>query len=142
VIINKKDYVKFFFKNGLEIEGVVEEWEPNGEILKLENNQGFVIINNTADNVLAIQVIPYKKSLPELKQDFEQVINAPSDEQRLNTLAKLKQELNKVERQNFSEKIVSHNITGGTGFVKYGDQFSALKSLKQYTEQQNSGETE
>lgn len=138
--IKKSDHVKLFFYNGTQMEGIVEEWSNTQAVLCSEDNKAYLLINNITQDVMAIKVIPAQKTHSELQKEFEAAKNLPINNERFNTLAKLKNALNQQEREEIVQKF--HQPTIGTGFVKYGDQFSALKGLKQYPKQQDSGKTE
>jgi hypothetical protein len=100
----------------------------------MKDNKSLFFITDFKQDVMGYQFIEIKNK-KEIQSEFEQIHSLPSnDPQRLPSLAKLKQELNKVEREEISNKLQDHTIRQ-TGFVKYGDQLSALKSLKQYSKQ-------
>jgi len=71
-LVDKK--VKIFFKNGLTAEGVVIEWSDKKSILKSEASNNILIINNSLDNIMMINVscenAESESPKNEIKNDF------------------------------------------------------------------------
>ena len=71
-LIDKK--VKIFFKNGLTAEGVVIEWTDKKSILKSEASDNILIINNSIDNVIMINVSCNKTTPEPIKDEIKDEI--------------------------------------------------------------------
>ena len=52
---NKK--VRVIFKNGMSVDGIVQEWSNDLSILKNEDNDNLLLIYETSSNVMMVQVI-------------------------------------------------------------------------------------
>lgn len=136
--------VKIIFKNGLAIEGVVEEWNEEKSVLiatscrlrSLDGNS-LLLIRNT-DEIIAIKIMltpeesvdnncgekqeNTKNLEAEKKQldlDFKEVYDQEG-ELNVKKLAELRQEMAKTEKQMIANKLRQHYIAEPRG-VQYGN---------------------
>lgn len=117
-MIKKNQYVKIFFKNGLQIEGFVEEWTIAQCVLLSTDKQSKFIILDSKNDILGIKFsveekLPPEVELPKLQKEFKEVVESPTSDLRLKSLVELKQLMNEQEKKIISEKVKSHTATGG-----------------------------
>jgi hypothetical protein len=118
----KGQHIHILFKNGTNINGIVELWSDKESHLKSISGNNDIIIFNTIENVMMVILNKEKQAeeKKELSKKFEATYNAPSDDDLRNkNLADLKNLLNQQEKEIIIEKLSSHHITDVAG-VKYG----------------------
>ena len=112
--------VKLFFRNNLQISGVVEKYDNNELVLKSFDSKNQMIILHPQDDIVAITInveeklpeSPPGKVKDELTQKFEEVYNSPSENDlRIKELAELKSLLLEQEKKIISNKLKSHTIS-------------------------------
>ena len=139
--------VKIIFKNGLSIEGIVEEWNEDQTVLfgtscrlKSFDGNSLLLVRNT-DEIIAIKIMltpedtvdnkdnncgEKQKNMKDLEVEeeqlefnFEQVYD---QEGKLNVkkLAELRQDVMKTEKQIIANKLRQHYIADSRG-VQYGN---------------------
>lgn len=107
-------FVKVIFRNATQMEGVVVEWSDTESVLRAIDGSSFLVINQTAQDVMAHKIIvkytppeELPKRFNELVSQFKEVYEQPSnDDLRTMKLAKLK-----VAMIDQEKKIVAHNLT-------------------------------
>lgn len=129
--VEKGQYVECLLKNGWIISGVVEELDSSGLTLNIEDEKVKVIILRPSEEISVIKVffsgqelLKEKKSMPRLqpvvKNEIEEAFDSPSDTpDRIKTLAELRQELNRREREDIANRLRSHEV-GDVKKVEYG----------------------
>jgi sRNA-binding regulator protein Hfq len=128
MIPQKGQYVKIVFRNGTQMEGIVENWTDQKTVLLSEDGQSTMVIMKTAEDVLAFKVvfnhmslIEAKKRLAESQDKFRQILKQPIPVEQVEeeglaplqikakTLAQLKTLMIEQEKKIISEKIREHS---------------------------------
>ena len=128
----EKSHVKILLRNNSIVEGIVQEW---GATIKLQSfdDKSYTIIPHPEDDIILIKVflgdpseekeeieIAPEEVKTELEQQFQQVVEQPSDNPtRHKSLAELKVLLANQDRQIIADKLRSHHISD-TRKVEYG----------------------
>ena len=115
----KGQFVQVRFNNGTFFDATVEEWSDQKSIVILPDTNDRVIIQKTLQDVLLVKMFATKIS-PEIKkqydmeiqQEFETLKEQPKNDASIKRMSKLKDDLNKIERQEFKKKATSHTING------------------------------
>ncbi len=116
----ENDYVEVRFTDGTAIRGFVASWSDSKSVIKAENNESFILINRTLKTVLAVRIfvehpeqIKQRKAIEE-KQKFikyndllEEEKTQDYNKERMQSLLKLKAELNEMEKQNIKDDLTS-----------------------------------
>lgn len=118
MILNVGDYVKVFFKNGINAEGFVEHWTDFNSVLRSDNDD-ILIIQNVKEDVMLIKVFPNKSSkdknkniyLQEINQKIEDIKTEPIDNLKLKDLSDLRKMQAIQEKKIISEKLKSHHLS-------------------------------
>lgn len=102
-----------FFRNGVQLEGEVLEWTDEKSVLKSPAGASIIVIQKTLDDVMF-----YKFS--NAKNDYEKLREKPrKEEDDIKTMARLKNDLNELERAELREKLTNHTADG-IREIKYG----------------------
>jgi hypothetical protein len=137
----KGQFVQIRFNNGTFFDATVEEWSDQKSIVILSDTNDRVIIQKTLQDILLVKIFANKVSPQvkqhqdtEVEQEFTYLKEQPKDESTLKRMAELKDELNKIERQEFSKKVTSHTANGMRE-ISYGLPIGNLqvKSSAQHT---------
>lgn len=118
MIPQKGQYVKIYFRNETQLEGIIESWSNSQAILITEESGSACIIMNVLEDVMLVKIMQPKEEeslveqeqyFNELEEEFEEVKEMPSeDDLRLKKLSELKDLMNKQERKIIYEKLVDH----------------------------------
>lgn len=148
MIPQKGQFVQVRFNNGIFFDAIVEEWSDQKSELILPDTKERVIIQKTLQDVLLVKIInniPKNEQPNELQQsnvylgnksvyvdnlepihiknelynEFETLKKEPKNPNSLARMAELKDELNKIEREEILKKSRSFEPTG-TRTVSYG----------------------
>lgn len=122
--------IEVFFRNGMQISGIVQTYEAKEIVLKTEHNDNLLIITPLADDILMVKIIAPRPSLQEkvihlseLEEQFEEVYEMPNTEElRIKNLAELKTMMNKQEREILSQRMRAH-IPNNMQIVQYNNPF-------------------
>jgi hypothetical protein len=121
-------HVKILLRNNTTAEGIVKEWDT---IVKLQSldGQSYMIILHPQEDIILIKVFleeNYRKNIQEesqkteLEQQFQQVVEQPSDDPtRIKSLVELRGLLAKQDKQIIANKLKQHYI-GTARKVEYG----------------------
>lgn len=142
----KGQLVQVRFNNGIFFDGVVEEWTDQKSVLKLPDGEETVIIQKTLQDVMLVKILVTKSpvvaksvvgSIPlkderyqhtpprDIYDEFNQLKEAPPSNRSLHRMAELKDEMNKLEREEIAQKFNTFEPTGARE-IEYG----LPKSLK------------
>mgnify|MGYP003552858297 CR=1 FL=1 len=66
-VIGVGSVIKIFFKGGLSAQGTVVEWSDSSLLLKAENCEDLLLINNPKEDLLMIRVFLAKQEKQEAK---------------------------------------------------------------------------
>ena len=102
--LSKGQFVQVRFNNGIFFDGFVQEWTDQKSVLKLADSDDIVIIQKTLQDVLLVKLIaqdPVKKKEhhQQVSCDLETLKEQPKTDPNLQRMAELKDELNKLERE-------------------------------------------
>lgn len=126
----KGKQVKLLLQGGIVIEGFVKSWNANSVHLNSLDGKSTSIITHPDEDIRVIKVmhdihvssslidqalsnVPVKPSpnITELEQKLDEAYNLPSeDELRIKTIAELKKELIKQEKEIIANKLRSHHV--------------------------------
>lgn len=120
-------FIQVRFNNGVFFDAVVEEWSDQKSILTLtDNSNDTVVIQKTLQDVLLVKIfanknIPASKQqyITEIEEEFQTLKAQPKNDNTLTKMAELKDELNKIEREEILKTTKSH-IPSGLKEVTYG----------------------
>lgn len=120
-------YVKVVFKNGTQLEGLVESWTDKQSVLKSLDQTSIMLIFNTAEDILAVKIIlnftrpgQVMANLTDIEKQFEEVRQSPStDELRILKLAELRKLRNKEEQEIIKQRLQEHQPSQ-IGNTQYG----------------------
>jgi hypothetical protein len=120
-ILDRK--VKIFLKNGMAIEGIVQQWHDEEALVKSFNSDNILIIFNPKENVIMVHVIldaqqPSEEKLDPIKsvpkepdpQDLELDHYEPDPTLRVKKLAELRQLQIKQHKQDVSRHLTSWKV--------------------------------
>lgn len=125
-MIQPRMYVKVFFHNGTQAEGIVESWSNEESVLVSESGDSHFIIFHTNKDLIGAKIInagqleeavprtqpPPQKKFEETVEEFQKVYAQPSgDDLRIKNLAQLKSLMNEQEKKIISEKLKEHTIS-------------------------------
>jgi sRNA-binding regulator protein Hfq len=124
-------FVRLFFRNGIQLEGIIEKWSNAESVLKPNNDENRLLIMQTKQDVMICKIIAnhvapeeLPKKLNELVSQFQEVYEQPSnDDLRTKSLAQLKMAMNKQEKQIIANKLKQHTPSNITR-VNYGNPFT------------------
>ena len=123
-------HVKLLLKDNIIIEGIVTSWGKE-VILKSPDNKSCSVITHPDEDIRVIKIINTEKENKKenhqtlvvdesLKQKIQDAINAPStDSLRIKTIAELKKELNKNEKEAIANNLKNINMTDNSNVVRY-----------------------
>jgi sRNA-binding regulator protein Hfq len=57
IMIDKGKHVKCFMRNGMVLEGIVQEWLPGQTVLKSLDSQNLIIVHRPNDDILLTKVV-------------------------------------------------------------------------------------
>jgi wyosine [tRNA(Phe)-imidazoG37] synthetase (radical SAM superfamily) len=128
-------FVKLIFHNGVQMEGVVVSWSTAESVLKAVDGVNFLIVSQTAQDVMAYKIVmdhispkELPKKFDELVSQFREVYEQPSnDDLRTKKLAQLKIAMIDQEKKIVAQSLKNHTpsqIIGGS----YGNSFAQLRS--------------
>lgn len=82
MILLQDKKVRVIFKNGMSVDGVVQEWSNDLSILKNEENDNLLMIYETSSNVMMVQVIVEETKEERQKRRIKAIdaLNAMDDE--------------------------------------------------------------
>jgi len=136
-------FIQVRFNNGVFFDAMVEEWSDQKSVLKLtDNSNDTIIIQKTLQDVLLVKIFA-NKNTPVVKQqyksevyeEFEGLKTQPKDNEKLSRMAELKDELNKIEREEIVAKTKSH-IPSGLREVNYGiPKYIPANRITQYADE-------
>ena len=137
--------VKVFFKGGLSAQGTVVESTETTLLLKAENCEDLLLINNPKEDLLMIRIFVQKQEQPQEKQTVERPIVSNRSEfqpeqnldikSRTVKLVDLKLKHAEQERKITSEKLKSFEQNPDTKPVEYGQP----KFIEQHSGKKTSG---
>jgi len=121
------------FNNGVFFDAIVESWSDQKSVLRLPDTDEIVIIQKTLQDVLLVKIIAQNtsekqstssnKSIPENPQEiyneFEQRREQSKTPDNLKRMAELKDEMNRLEREEIAKKIKAQEIAERRE-IKYG----------------------
>lgn len=135
-------FIQVRFNNGVFFDAVVESWSDEKSVLILSDTNDKVVIQKTLQDVLLVKILAHK-NVPEVKQqhkteideEFEELFELPKTDDTLSRMAELKDELNKMEREEVFNKTASHKASG-VREVTYGiPRNIQIGSAAQHTQQ-------
>ncbi len=115
------------FNNGVFFDAIVEEWSDKKSVLTLaDNSNDTVVIQKTLQDVLLVKIFAAKNT-PAVKQqyqsevdeEFETLKEQPKNAETLTRMSELKDELNKIEREEVFNKTRSFEPSGSRE-ITYG----------------------
>lgn len=119
----KNQYVIVFFKNSYKPEGFVEEWTDKKAILRSEDGQSLLILNDLTE-VLMIKIELNRQSknekskeiispkLQELSEEFQETTKRPGiSDLKLRKMAELKILMNEEEKKIVRHRLSSHHVS-------------------------------
>jgi sRNA-binding regulator protein Hfq len=121
-------YIKVFFRNGMQAEGIVQSWSEMKSVLLIADGKDLCLILKTEEDVILVQMINdisktkvgLREHMNELEEQFQETYKMPSaDELRIKKLSDLKQMMIEQEKKIIKDKMVDHNIPIGQG-TTYG----------------------
>jgi hypothetical protein len=107
-------HLTIIFKNGLELTGTVISWSKDQAILRSITGGSTIVIEKLAMDDIYFYKISHAKEQFEARK--EKVIKTDDD---IRDMAKLKAELNDLERETIRKKLSSHEVSGSAQ-VNYG----------------------
>ncbi len=137
-------FIQVRFNNGVFFDAIVEEWSDQKSVLTLtDNSNDTVVIQKTLQDVLLVKIFANKNTpivkqqyKSEVDEEFEELKAQPKNDDTLTRMAELKDELNKIEREEVLTKIKSH-VPSGLKEVTYGiPRNIQISSAAQHTEQE------
>lgn len=136
-------FIQVRFNNGVFFDAIVEEWSDQKSVLKLtDNSNDTVIIQKTLQDILLVKIFA-NKNIPEVKQqykteideEFETLKDQAKTDDKILRMAELKDELNKIEREEVFNRTASHTPSG-VREVTYGiPRNIQISSAAQHTQQ-------
>jgi tetrahydromethanopterin S-methyltransferase subunit A len=140
--LQQGQFIQIRFNNGVFFDAIVEEWSDQKSIVKLADTNEIVIIQKTLQDVLLVKVLAVKNEpivkqqyKSEVDEEFETLKAQPKNNDTLARMAELKDELNKIEREELLKKTLSHKPSG-LKEVTYGiPRHIQVSSAAQHTEQ-------
>lgn len=117
--INKGEMVQVRFNNGLFFDAIVEKWTDQKSILYLLDTKDKIVIQKTLQDVLFVKIIA-QANKPEnklerktnLQDEFDFLKTQPKTDNNLDDLSKLRDELNKIEREEILKQATSFRTSG------------------------------
>lgn len=108
--------VNILFRSGIKEKGYVIEWSDQKSAIKSEHNEDILIILQTLNDVLAVQIIHAGE-----EKQIEQKEIAPITDHEIKkkSLVELYKEKNKIEKEEVKKKVFSLDNTGVQN-VEYG----------------------
>lgn len=108
--------VKIIFRNGTVVEGVVNVWENNTVELKSLDDKSVLIISHPAEDIMMIKVSleheepPFKMVDKKINDAWKDAVDKTDhrDPEQIKTLAELRVELNKQEKEIIAKKLREH----------------------------------
>lgn len=134
--------IQIRFNNGVFFDAIVEEWSDQKSIVKLPDTDDMVIIQKTLQDVLLVKIFANKNTpvekqryKSETNEEFEMLKSQPKNDHSLARMAELKDELNKIEREEVFQKTMSHT-SSGLREVSYGiPRNIKISSAAQYSDE-------
>ena len=114
------------FKNSIQIDGIVAVWDENEIILNSPANSHTIVIPKSSFDEILFWRISHAKEEYEKRKQF--AIKSDDDKR---DMAKLKIELNNLEKEEIRDKLRSHEIGESKG-VQYATPFTTLAGIKQH----------
>lgn len=114
-------YVKVYFRNGMQTEGTISVWSKEESVILMPDGKSSCLIMNTSEDVCSVQMfhdmsetkIGLREHLTNLEEQFQETYEAPSeDDLRLKKLSDLKKLMVEQEKKIIKDKLVDHNISG------------------------------
>jgi hypothetical protein len=136
-------FIQVRFNNGVFFDAIVEEWSDQKSILTLtDNSNDTVVIQKTLQDVLLVKIFANKNTpvakqqyKSEVDEEFEELKAQPKNYDSLTRMAELKDELNKIEREEILKKTTSYEPSG-LKEVTYGiPRNIQISSTAQHSEQ-------
>jgi hypothetical protein len=136
-VIQVGSVVKIFFRGGLSAQGTIVEWSETSLLLKAENCEDLLLINNPKEDILMIRIFASKQDKPQQNVSEQPKTNRSEfqPEQNLDIksrslkLVDLKLKQAEQERKIVSEKMKSFEPNPDTKSIEYGQP----KFVKQYS---------
>lgn len=137
----KDQLVEIRFNNGLYLKGIVENWTDEKTVLRLDNTKEVIIIQNTRETVLLVKIVGKEKAQQKqtISTEFEELKEQPKTDYSLKRMAELKDEMNRLEKEEILRKARSHEASG-TRNIEYGIPLSLItKHSQQKTTPKDNG---
>jgi len=128
MIPQPNQHITIYFKNSqLQLEGKVVSWSNTISVIESIAGASTIVIQKTADDVLAYKI---STAQPKYEQLKEKTIKTEDD---IKDIAKLKIELNELEKQEIADKLSTHTADN-IRQVQYGipKSITTIPSAKQY----------
>lgn len=133
--------------NGAFFDGVVESWSDQKSVLILPDTNDTIIIQKTLQDVMLIKIfneqttkkyhaeVESNQQIPKeyLSERFQELKEQPKNKDSISEMAKLKDRLNVLEREEISSKFKSHELDSNRN-INYGfPGHIPLSSTSQHT---------
>lgn len=127
----KNDIVKFFFKNGLQVEGKLQSWDKNEIIITNDDSRNYLVVTKPKEIIMykvvrdvarPLEEPPTRSSSPfdyiegeindQANHSEEVKVESTVEQSQLNikTLAELRKFQNEEERKALANKLKQHHI--------------------------------
>ncbi len=144
--IEKGQHVKYFLRNGMVLEGIVEEDTAAQVVLQALDGQSIMILHHPAEDIMMTKVVLTEQSpeIPEeqpqaeptemqeqIKGKLQEVHQMPEDpELQKKTIAELRQLVMEQERQIITQKRREHFGTAGNGkLTQYSSPYMPRRTV-------------
>ncbi len=143
--IENGQHVKYFLRNGMVLEGIVEEDTPSQVILKALDGQSIMILHHPAEDIMMTKVVLVENSveIPEepqaeptemqeqIKGKLHEAQQLPEDsELQKKTIAELRQLVLEQERQIIAQKKREHFGTAGAAkLTQYSTPYAPRRTV-------------
>lgn len=146
--------IQIRFNSGIFFDAIVVSWTDQKSSLLLPETNETVIVQKTLQDVLLVKILNTKASSPvvseeefktpdimdekayDIQKEFEALKRETPNQRNLKKMAELKDELNKLERQDFAKKASSLQLSGARP-VSYGlPRNLSIPSPPQYPDQE------
>jgi hypothetical protein len=124
-------HLTIIFKSGLQLEGIVLSWDKTQSVLQSITGASTIVIEKLAMDDIYFYKISHAQE--EYEKRKTKAIRSDDD---IKEVAKLKVELNELEREEIREKLTSHEVSGSAQ-VNYGSIIPKVASTIKPTTTQN-----
>lgn len=147
MIFKKGQFVQIRFVNGIFFDAYVDSWSNDESIVHLPDSDDQIFILNTKRDTLLVKILPdnidpkkREEKTISASEEFEKLAEEPKDDKTLTRMSELKDELNKLEREEILRKARSH-VPSGVRMVEYGiPRDIRVAKPAQHTAQETEGE--